>query len=55
MPAGNGRKPGCITGSSDNDALMMVSFAPSACVKSGRTGFFEMVVEKMAKNPSREK
>jgi hypothetical protein len=34
---------------------MTVSSAPSACVKSGRTGFFEIVVEKIAKNPSREK
>jgi hypothetical protein len=32
---------------------MTASLAPSACEKSGNTGFFEMVVEKIAKKPSR--
>jgi len=31
-----------------------VSFAPIACEKRGSTGFFEIVVEKIAKNPIRE-
>ena len=34
---------------------MTASLAPSACEKSGNTGFFEMVVEKIAKKPSRNR
>ena len=34
---------------------MIESSAPSDCAKRGNTGFFEMVVEKMAKNPRRKR
>jgi len=34
---------------------MTASPAPSACEKSGSTGFFDMVVEKIAKNPTSER
>ena len=34
---------------------MTASPAPMACEKRGRTGVFEMVVEKIAKNPRRKK
>ena len=53
-PTGNENR---MPASGENVAMspIMASLAPSAWENRGKTGFFEMVVEKMAKNPSRDR
>jgi hypothetical protein len=53
-PTGNENR---IPASGETAAInpITASSAPSACEKRGNTGFFEIVVEKIAKNPSRHK